>query len=252
MPRNISRIQASPTFRNTTGNIGSTGRNYVSEQSGTKRHEFIGKIPQLEQITLGDYAELTLLRFRRSFGAGADDVDTPTASNNYQTPDLMNGSKAVDYSCDVKIASTNKNSTYLDVYSIVTSFGDMEYANVIYPNEYPVEMLSDAANNSGTTRFKSPHPTWTENTFKNFKGIQRTIHQLGTLYLSSEDGGSTGAQFKIQGLPPKVRRANSGMMYALMFHYSFDKNSDMTATFDPTAEIKFKEIPTENRIPFRW
>ena len=84
--RQTSRYSQPPGGTTTiTGAVSTGGRNYVSEQSGSKRHEFVSKIPQLETIGIGDYAELLLTRFRRSFGAGDDDPDTATASNNYQS-----------------------------------------------------------------------------------------------------------------------------------------------------------------------
>lgn len=165
----------------------------------------------------------------------------------------MNGSKIVGYQCNIKISNIDSGTgKYLDVYSIATSFGDLNYANTLFPSEYPAEMLSDAANNSGTTRFKDPPVIWASNTYKNFKTMQRHIKHLGSLYISSEDGGQSSAAFTINGLPAKCRRANSGMLYGLMFHYDSEKNIDELAHFDTSAEIKFTELPSENRLPFRW
>ena len=41
---------------------------------------------------------------------------------------------------------------------------------------------------------------FTENVYKNFKGVQRNMRFLGTMYMTSEDGGTPSAEFMIQGV----------------------------------------------------
>ena len=81
MPRfsnRASRYSSAPTYANISPAIRQSGKNYVSEQSASRRHEFTSKIPELTAIQLGDYAEVKLCEFGRSFGAGADDPPTAT------------------------------------------------------------------------------------------------------------------------------------------------------------------------------
>ena len=124
--------------------------------------------------------------------------------------------------------------------------------NAVYPSECPVEFDELTANREGEVRFKSTHVTWTDNVFKNFKGLQRNIKFLGTLFVSSEDGGSPEASFIIRGIPAKVRRSQTGMFYGLMFHYSSTKNSAATQTLDSSMDVNFAELPASNRLPYRW
>ena len=91
--RRGSRYAGSSAMMNVRGGIGQSGGNYKSEGTGIFRHEFISKIPGLESIALGDYSTIRLLRFKRSFNqAEPDDPPVPTASNNYQSPNVFNGS----------------------------------------------------------------------------------------------------------------------------------------------------------------
>ena len=251
-----TRYTTANASQNITGGVRNSGKNYGSEGSGTRRHEFISKIPGMDSMSLGDYATLQLASFRRSFDAAQiDDEPAATASNNFQDSRVMNGSKLVGYQCNVKISNTSSSEgSYIDVYSLVTSFYDAQNMDDVYPSETPLQQDLDGVNvgRLGEVSFKSTHVIWTENTYKNFKGLQRHIKYLGTLYTSSEDGGSPEAQFMIKGLPAKCRRSQQGMFYGLMFHYGSDKNSTATASFDASADIKFTEIPSSNRIPFRW
>lgn len=245
-----SRYSTFPGNQNVTGIPGNSRDNYKTAGSGIRRHEFSSAIPGLVSIDLGDYAVVELVKMRRSF-AGSDTPPTATASNNYQSSQVMNGSKIFGFESKVQISNIGSgNGIYLDVYSIVTSFSEALYLDTVYPSESPIEMTF-AADREGEVTFKAP-VIWTENTYRNFKGLQRNIKYLGTLFLTSEDGGKPIAEFLIKGLPEKVRRSQTGMFYGLMFHYSATKNTDAIATMDSNNEIKFSEIPAENRLPFRY
>ena len=122
-----------------------------------------------------------------------------------------------------------------------------------YNAECPIEYQGSgtAIDVQGQVGFKSTHVIWTENTYKNFKGLQRHISLLGTVALTSEDGGAPHAEFTIRGLPPKCRRSQTGMFYGLMYHYSSTKNTTAVADIQISVDTKFNEIPADNRIPFR-
>ncbi len=229
-----------------------TGRNYVSQASGTRRHELTIGFNQGD-IPLGDYVTQVLCRFKRSFDTGDDDPPTPTQSNNYQSTTVFNGSKILDYECKIKIMNQSGGSgTYLDVYLLTASFSDAVWHNTILGSSALYSMQTTPSNEAGDTNFISPHPVFTENFYKGSKTMQRTVKQLGTVFVTSEDGGTPQAEFTLRGLPPQVRRSQTGMFYGLLFHYSGDKNTAVTTDLNMTAEIKFKEQPSDNRLPFNW
>ena len=248
-----SRYSPGSNLQNIRGSPGNSGNNYRSEQTGTKRHEYIEPINDMASLNLGDYGFIRLLSFARSFDSGNPDVeDTPTASNNYQTARVMNGSAVKGFQAKIKLANQGSSEpVLLDVYSIVTSFSDSLYLNTVYPNEVPID-YGEVANLEGQVNFKGVKVIWAENTYKNFKGLQRNITHLGTITLSSEDGGHPTAEFMINGLPSKVKRSQTGMFYGLLFHYSSTKNTAATVNVISTAEVKFSETPASNRIPYRW
>ena len=138
----------------------------------------------------------------------------------------------------------------IDVH-VVTSFSEADFMDTVYGAFSPIEMNVSALA-QGQAQFKDPNIIWTENNYKNYKGIQRNIAFLGTITLTSEDGGSPAMSFTISGLPAKVRRMQTGAFYGLMFHYSSTKNEDATADIIADADIKFTEIPSENRLPYLW
>ena len=253
-PRRGSRYAGSNALMNVRGGIGLSGDNYKSNQTAIRRHEFTNKMPSVASIALGDYGTLVLCRNKRSFGAGADDPPTATASNNYQSPSVFNGSAIRGFQASIKLSNQGSGNTkYLDVYSITCSFADGLYNDAIYNSDSLVEFDNGAdVSSQGECTLKATHITFTENSYKNFKGTQRIVKHLGTLTMTSEDGGNPTTEFVIRGLPAKCRRSQTGMFYGLIFHYSSTKNTDATAEFETSADIKFNEIPAENRIPYKW
>ena len=204
-------------IQNQSGANYRVGNNYLSQQSGTRRHEFTSATTQTP-IPLGEYVTQVLVGMKRSFGAGSDDPPTPTASNNYQTSQVFNGSKILDYECKVRVNNTGSGTgIYLDVYLITCSFSDTAWMNTITPSTTPIEMETSDIATQGDVSFKSPAIVWTENVYKNSKTLQRNISNLGTVFVSSEDGGTPQAEFTLRGLPAKVRRSQTGMFYALKY-----------------------------------
>lgn len=253
--RSSTRYTAFPANMNVLGSVRNSTRNYKSEGTGSRRHEFIAPVTELASIDLGDYAPVNLVKMTRSFGSGDDEPPTATASNNYQTASTFNGSTVRGFQAKIKATNTGSgNGVYLDVYMVVTSFSDALWLNSVYPSESPIGMTTTGGtpDQDGEVFFKGSHVIWSENVYKNFKGLQRNIFHLGTMFISSEDGGTPSAEFLINQLPPKVRRMQTGAFFGLFFHYSSTKNSAATATVDASVDIKFDEIPASNRIPFRW
>ncbi len=245
---------SAPTSLSITGSVGQSGRDYVSEQSGSRRHDFISQ-PVTSPITLGDYTVANLVKMQRTFTAADDTPDTPTASNNYETHSVMNGSKIVNFRSTFRINSVQSgDGIYLDVYSVTTSFADALYLNALFPSTSPVEFeeADVTPSHGGEVQFKAAHPAWTENIYKDRKTLQRYIKHLGTIFVTSEDGGSPSAEFTVNGLPANVRRSQTGMFYGIFFHYSASKNSAATGDVEISQDTSFKEIPADNRLPFKW
>ncbi len=245
-------VFSAPSVQNLTGYVGGAGRNYGSELAGARRHELTFPM-STPGIALGEYASNALLRMRRTFTASPDEDPTPTASNNFQNGDTMNGSYVNNFEATFRL--NNASSTageYWDVYDVLTSFDEALYLNTVYTAESPIEFDSTTANREGEVDFKAVHVTWTENTYKNFRGLQKIIRHLGTVYVSSEDGGQPSATFTLRGTPPKVRRMQTGAFYGIMLHYSEQKNTGATASTEVTVDLKFRETPASNRIPYRW
>ena len=212
-------------------------------------------IQNMAPINLGDYATSTLCKFRRSFdGSTSDGEPSATASNNYQTNGVMNGSKIGKFRAKVHLSAKGSSAgIYLDVYLTQTSFSDALYADAIYDSSCPVDFNNGTdVWAQGEVGFKVPIITWTENNYKSFKGIQRITKFIGTVFLSSEDGGTPSAEFMISQLPAKCRRSQTGMFFGLMLHYSSTKNSEPTANVDASVDISFDEYPASNRLPFKW
>ncbi len=101
--RYSSMSVASPNRQATQANRAQ--KNYVSQQSGAKRHQY-QSLPVNSPLALaaGEYFVHRLARFVRGTTAAPDDTPpSPTASNNYQTPSVMNGSKIVNYNTKISI-----------------------------------------------------------------------------------------------------------------------------------------------------
>ncbi len=250
--RSASRYSGAPAGMNVRGGVSNFNRSYKSEGAGIRRHQVISTIAGLDSIALGDTATATICRFKRSFDATADGEPTPTASNNFQSFSVMNGSKIQKLTAKIKINNQGSaTGIYLDVYEVVTSFSDALFMETTYPAESPVTYDSGVdIDSQGEVSFSGN--AFTENIYKNFKGIQRNMRFLGTMYMTSEDGGTPSAEFMIQGAPPKCRRSQTGMMYGLVFNYSSTKNTTALATMDASIEVNFEELPASNRIPYKW
>jgi len=255
MPRYTNRgtrYTTSNPNQNVRGGMSDKLRNYVSQQSGARRHQVVGQLHS-GALPLGDYVSAVQLKFKRSFDAGNPDVaPTATASNNYQSSSVFNGSQIRNAKWNYKINSQSSgDGIYLDVYTLTYSFGESLYQDAVYKTLCPVE-FGETLNIEGEVTFKSPDITWTENNFKNYKGLQRHIKKIGTIFVSSEDGGTPSAEFNIVGAPAKCVRSQTGMFYGILFHYSADKNTQATGSFEIIQEFSFDEVPSDNRVPFVW
>ncbi len=232
---------------------------YGYEQSGTLRHEFLAQHDSeftTSVLAAGDYQQIDMLRFKRTFTVSPDEPDTPTAGNNYQTPEVFNGSLIRDYSRVLKITSreaTNNDtvkSFTLDIYQLVYSFFDAHTyeAFSLTAGLGNVVEFDNSGNDAGEVNFVSTHPTFTSNTVKNSKFLQRYIQLIGRVEIPV---GQT-VKLNINRIPPKVRRANSGMFWGLIIHNDSITNDANGFGGAISTETSFKELPSDNRLPFLY
>lgn len=251
--RKSRRVQYSPLTANP--NIDSKRNLYAREGSGIRRHEVSFGVSGTPAALLpNEYVYASLLKFARTFGATDDTDPTPTASNNYQTGSVMNGSKVVNFEAIVNIKNRSSSvAAYLDVYTLAVSFWDVLVWNTILPSACPVTIdtttvgppdIRGAISNKAITA-----TLITENQYKNYKLVQHYMKKVGTIYLATTDGGQSSAQLKLP-LPAKCVRSNSGMAYQIYLHNDTTKNAAATLAIDATVDLSFDELPASNRMPF--
>lgn len=232
-------------------------RSYVSQQSGSKRHQYQAVSAGTPQtLTAGLYFFFSLLQFKRSAAGGVDDVPpSATASNNYQTASVFNGSKIINYNASIKLKNRGAIGGYLDVYEVACSFYDVLIWNTIFPTACPFTFDSTTvgpADLRGELGAKAITNTLVvKNTIKNYKFLQHYIKPIGTVFVTNEDGGNGGdVTINVNRVPPKCRRSQTGMLWALIFHNDADSNGNETLNLDATLDASFEEIPSENRLPY--
>lgn len=236
-------------------------RQYGSELTGTRRHQFIAQ-PVAPAAGVGvvapnEWLGFELASFKRTFDAGVtdDSPPTPTASNNYQTPDVFNGSKIHNFSAKIKIQNVSaSNSAIWDVYEFALSFYDVLLWRQIQPATCPLRfsVVGSPGATQGEVTWMSPIDATTvlSNTIKNFKFIQHYMHHKGTVTLTPTDGGQPNAEININRLPPKCRRSQTGMFYGILLHNDSNKNDSNTLNSDASVEVSFNETPSDNRLPY--
>ncbi len=233
-------------------------RSYVPQQSGSKRHQYqqgaIAKVGQT--LPAGEYFYFPIMSFARSKTGGASDIPlSATASNNYQTDKVFNGGRIVNYTGVIKIRNRGAIGIYLDIYQVAVSFYDVLVWNTLFATACPFNFDSTTTGPPdlrGAITGKVITTTLiTKNTIKNFKFLQHYIQHIGTVYVTNEDGGNGGeVTLNINKIPPKCRRSQTGMMWALFFHNDSDSNGAETLSYDATLDSSFDEIPSDNRLPY--
>lgn len=229
---------------------------YKSLQTAQRRHDYSAGAPNtsLSPTTLTGEAffGVTLCRFKRSFSGVADTPPTATVGNNYQSPDVFNGSLIRDLDAYIRI--TNKSNTdpaILTVYEFALSYFDV-FNWLIIPANCPFTFDSSGGVNSGEVDWANPvvGSTLSENQILNRKFLQHYAKKVGEITLGLETSGSETAEIRWKGVPPKCRRSNSGMFYGYAFVNDSDKNEGRTLSMDYAFRNHFIEIPSENRLPW--
>lgn len=235
-------------------NIPATRKNYVSEQSGSRRHEFVLNTSAAD--VTGVYKFFNMAKFKRTFDAGVTNDVNPTASdsNNYATAAVMNGSK-ISHFASTWMISNNSTSVpcYIDVYVIALSFFDGLIWNTLQAATCPItfDVAGGAGDDRGVIGIKTPAAGLiTAQNYRSFTHIQHYMKQLGTVFLAANDGSPSSQSFTLNRLPAKCRRSQTGMVYAIFFVNDTVKNNSATIDYKVNATVSFLETPSDNRIPY--
>lgn len=240
-----NRKQSMPTIMNM--------KDYSKSGYGVFRHDYTSATLGSGTIASNSYIPIPLLQFKRTFGGSDDTPPTPTAGNNYQTPDVFNGSEIKNYEATVHISTRGSAPGYLTVYEAAYSFWDAYLHNAIYPTQCPVvfEDTAVAPDTRGQVTLKTPSATLiSANLNKSLKFLQHYIRPVGKVFVNAINAQDGALDIKINRIPAKCRRANSGMAWYLFLHNDATDNNSLSVSADVNVEAKFDEIPTEFRLPY--
>lgn len=250
MPYNVSRIRsrrADHTIRTP---------NYGVQQTGTRRHNYTAttNVGNPAAMLPGEYYCHLLANFDRTFSVTIEDSPpVPTASNNYQSPTVFNGSRIENFHATVFIKNNGAVPVNLDVYETALSYYDAFIWNSFIPGSCPVTFDSTllVPDNRGLVAYKAMTSTLiSENQIKNFKFLQHYIQEKGTIQLGAAGASDSQVQIDINEVPAKCRRSQTGMFWSLYFHNNSDKNAGATLNLTSTINVGFEEIPADLRLPF--
>lgn len=229
--------------------------NYRVEQTAQRRHDYLAGAPNVgTPLTLSgeNYLGVTLARFRRSFGAGTDDPPTATAGNNYQTPDVFNGSLIQDLKAQIRMTNkSNADPVTLTVYKIAWSFYDGIVADTLWGTPACALDWTTAATDEGEIDWRAVTAlTLSQNSMNNSKFRQHYFQPMGEITLGLEGSGRETVELNFNGIPPKCKRSQTGMFYGYVFYNDADKNEGRTIALDYSLQNHFVEIPSANRLPW--
>lgn len=234
-------------------NYSSYSRNQRSG-TGVRRHQFrqnadYNPTPGGPQITQQEYARVVLANFIRSDTAVANVDPTPTTgTNNFPTTEVMNGSYLNRYKCKIQLTNLASSYTYLDVYMCALSFFDARTWEQVYNAASPVtQNVTFAAVHGGEVVSKTPGVGQVDaQTIRESKFVQKYMKQLGTIELNNVGESGSVQEFIIDRIPPKCRRSQTGMYWAIYFANDALKNQgDRSVRI--VADYDFDEIPSTTR-----
>lgn len=245
--------------RNSSRALGSS-KSYESLVTGTKRHQFttVQALGNPDILLPGEYFMHFMLGFSRSATGSTNDVPLPpTDSNNYQTQSVMNGSYISGYQADITIKNLGSgNPVTLDIYQVAVSFWDVLVWDSLLASACPItfdNVTVGPADLRGAIGFKTVTATLiVENIIKNKKFLQHYIQKIGSVTLTSEDGNDPFTKFRVNRVPLKCRRSQTGMFWGLFFVNDSEKNNSDTLNLDTFMELSFNEHPSENRLPYLY
>lgn len=227
--------------------------NYQSLQTAIWRHQYTANAPQVgtpAALPPDEYFIVRLMHFIRTGSATPDDPPTPTASNNYQNADVFNGSRVENL--DATIRLKNQSSTVeatLDIYELSMSFFDVLLWNTVRTAACPLTFNTVAPNQGNVSEKAVLSTIILDNDWNNFKYQQKYLKKVGTVTIGNSDNNNV-AEFKINRIPPKCRRSQTGMYFGYVFANDTNKNNAATLTLEYTLNNNFDEFPSENRLPY--
>ena len=175
MPRIIGRPRSGASSRLQQFNTNRSGNNFKSEGTGIRRHNFQANIASGNMaIDSGNWLGINGVLFKRTFDTGPDDDPVPTASNNYDTPNVMNGSNVYNFQSSIKIQNEGAQPHYFNIYQVSLSFGDTEYTRSVYTTKFPYTMQPSGSLDSGRVTHTTPEDNiFTDSVWRSFVGLQR-------------------------------------------------------------------------------
>ncbi len=238
--RSLGRRTSTTDYRRTTG----------APTTFNRRHEFTSDHGTM--TTSGEYETIIFAKYKRDFTL-PDDDPTPTASNNYQTPNIQQGGMVNSFQARVMMRHVALNPAFYDIYEVVCSFYDSLITDTIKDVLCPIQMTTDmpgSLDNRGEVTFKSPHITFTDNNLKNSQLLQHIIHHRIRVPFGQKDATATPTTLEFNRIPAKCRRSQIGMFYGLIIHNPSDLNGSATPNLQISSEIAFNESPTTQKMPW--
>lgn len=248
--QNRQRYSARKNFSKISGGQ----RGYVQQGAGSRTHTWTQALSGTPAaLTPDNYFYVTLAKFKRSFSTTVDDVPpTPTVKSNYQTANVFNGSKIIDFQSIIHLQNNdNTNAVYLDVYMLSYSFWDA-YIQLLGTPYTPVNFVSVVGANDlrGEVNPYGPVATvFIDNFIKSQKFLQRYLKKIGTVQIGNNDNNNK-IDIKFDRLPAKCRRSQTGMFCGVFFVNNSNLNQARTLNIEGSAEISFNEIPSSERKPY--
>lgn len=233
-----------------------SGNNFRKEGTGIRRHNINLNIASgATAINADEFLTANGCLFKRSFHATDPDVEpVPTNSNNYVDHDVMNGSNIYNHQTTIKIQNEGAQPHFLNVYETSLAFADTVYAKAVYDTFFPYDFpASGSSNNAGIVLPDAPSAFFNDTIWRNFMGIQRHIKKLGTINIGTHDAGDRGiAELNFTGIPPKCRKSQTGMYYGWILQNDSVLNGSTAFNGNITQQTNFDEVPSSNRIPYKW
>lgn len=239
-----------------TGRYGSSGVNQTTQLSGSKRHDFIQNtiLGVTNPMLPNTYAIFDMAKFKRTFTAANDTVDTPSLGNNYETAEVMNGSKVTQFKALLRLNNVSATvPAYVDIFVVALSFWDAFIWNGVHSSLCPFtfSIAVGPPDLRGEVDAKAPVATIINmDKYKSVKFQQHYLKHLGSVYLTPSDGGKPNVEISVPMIPPKCRRSQTGMLYSLIVFNDNIKNNAATIALDSSIEVSFMETPSDNRIPY--
>lgn len=228
--------------------------------ANVRRHQWTQATPTAEPATStglsaiapDEYWVERCFRMQRTFDLTPNpDVEpTPSQSNNFRNTSVMNGSTVEDFDMVCRIKNTSATvSPTIDVYKMCFSFWEAYIFAQIGVTNSPISWNA-GVDRQGEVFEKVPtNAIMNTDIIENFKFYQHNLEKVAEITIGNTDTDNV-AEFRVKGVPSKVKRMQTGAYYAYVFHNSSDKNGGATWNFDYSVTRNFTEIPSAIRPPY--